>query len=313
MSTNRPIPVHPELTAIAVAAPVPGMIADELLTDVKVNSEQFKYNEYPVDQGIRVQNTEVGRTGQVQRVEFGGVEKDGSTKDQGLESPVPRTDQTANTTAANPLDLASEMTSQLVTIGREFRVRNLFFSSASYLPAQITTYDADEGWYDPDSDPLGDIEAAIDAMLVKPNTLTLGKDGWRALRSHPKVVKQARPANVSGEGRLSKDEIRDLFEIEKIVVGEAMGTFSNPGQDPVLQRLWDAHASLTFIERVVKSEKTFTFASSFRLTGKETRVYFDEKVGVHGADVVRVSERLVEKVIAQRAGWLFQNAAKAPA
>lgn len=309
---NRPIPVHPEYTGIAVAAPTPGMIADQVVTEVRVTSEAFKYNEYPVEQGITVQDTKVGRTSQVKRVEFGGVERDGSVDDHGLESPVPRTDQTA-ASDIDPKALATEQTSQLVTIGRELRVRNLVFTAANYLPAQVTTYDADEGWYDPDSDPLADIEAARDAMIVKPNTLTLGQDGWSALRRHPKMVKAARPASAAGDGRLTKAEVMDLLEIQRIVVGEAFCNLANPGQAAVVQRLWDAHASLTYVEQIVKSQKTFTFASAFRLTGKQAWEYFDEKVGLEGGDVVRVGERLVEKVVAQRAGWFFANAAKAPA
>lgn len=308
----RPIPINPELTGIAVAAKTPGMIADQVMSQVPVTSEKFNWNEYPVDQGITAQDTKVGRTSQVKRVEFGGIERTAQTEDHGLESPVPRTDDNSGQSNVSAMNLASETTSQLVTLARELRVRNVLFSAATYLPAQVTTYGADLGWYDPDSDPLEDIETARDTMLVTPNTLTLGRDGWAALRKHPRMIKAARPANTSGEGRLSKDEVRELLEIDTIIVGEAVVNYAAPGQEAVVQRAWDSHASLTFVERILKSEKTFTFASTFRLTDKQAWDYFDEKVGLQGADIVRVGERLAEKVVAQRAGWFFQNAAKAP-
>lgn len=308
----RPIPVNPELTGIAVAAKTPGMIADQVLSEVPVNSEAFKWNEYPVEQGITAQDTKVGRTSQVKRVEFGGIERDGSTEDHGLESPVPKTDATANS-GIDPEHLAAETTSQLVTLARELRVRNLLFSPGSYLPGQITSYGANAGWYAPESDPLGDFEHAKDSMIVEPNTLTVGRDGLSALRRHPKLIKAARPANTSGEGRLSIDELRDLLMIDQIIVGQAVVNYAAPGQAVTLQRAWDAHASLTFVERIVKNAQTYTFASAFRLGGKQAWSYFDEKVGLEGANVVRVGERIAEKVVAQRAGWFFQNAAKAAA
>jgi len=307
----RPIPVNPELTGIAVAAKTPGMIADQVMSEVPVTSEKFNWNEYPVEQGITAQDTKVGRTSQVKRVEFGGEERTATVEDHGLESPVPRTDATANS-GIDPSHLASETTSQLVTLARELRVRNTLFTSTSYLAGQITAYGAGDGWYDPDSDPLEDIENARDTMLVMPNTLTVGRDGLTALRSHPKLVKAARPASTGGEGRLSRDELRDLFEIDNIVVGSAVVNYAAPGQAATIQRAWDTHASLTFVEKILKNAQTYTFASTFRLGGKQAWSYFDEKVGLEGADVVRVGERLIEKVVAQRAGWFFQNAAKAP-
>lgn len=313
MAPRRPIPVNPELTGIAVAAKTPGMIADEVLSDVPVTSEKFTWNEYPDDQGLNAQDTKVGRTSQVKRVEFGGVERTASVEDHGLESPVPQTDATANS-GIDPEHLAAETTSQLVTLAREIRVRNLLFSSGTYLPAQVTTYAANEGWYDTDGpgNPLEEIEDARDTMLVAPNTLVLGRDGWAALRSHPIMVKAARPASAGGEGRLSIDEVRDLLEIDRIIVGQAAVNFAKPGQPMTVQRCWDAHAALLFVERVLKNAQTYTFGSTFRLGGKQSWSYFDEKVGLEGANVVRVGERLVETVVAQRAGWFFQNAAKAP-
>lgn len=311
MAVNRPLTPNPELTGIAVAAPVPGMIADQVLPEVTVLSETYKWTEFGLDQGTTVPDTEVGRTAQVKRVEFGGVERDGSVKDYGLEDAVPATDQNANTTVKAE-DLATEMTSQLVTLHRELRVRDVVFASASYLPAQVTTYGAGQGWYDPDINALEEIEEAKDASVVDFNTLTLGKDGWAALRRNPFMVKAARPANTSGEGRLSMDEVKDLLEIDTIIVGKAMVNAAKPGQDAQLKRAWASHASLSYVERVVKHTKVFTFGSTFRLTGKQTWSYFDPGVGLEGGNVIRVGERIREQIIAPQAGWLFLNAAAPP-
>lgn len=311
MSANRPIPVDAELTGIAVAAPVPGMIAEEVAPSVQVGAEAYKWTEYPVEQGLTVPDTKVGRTSRVKRVEFGGVQRDGSVDDHGLEDVVPATDATANS-AIDPRALASEQTSQLVTLARELRCRDLYYTADNYLPAKVTTYGDGEGWYDPDVNALEEIEAAKDAAIVDFNTLILGRDGWAALRKNPFMVKAARPANTSGEGRLSMDEVKDLLEIESIIVGKALVNAAKPGQAASLQRAWSSHASLAFIERVVKSTKVFTFASTFRLTGKETRPFFDNNVGLNGGEVIRVGERLKEQIVAKAAGHLFLNAAAAP-
>ncbi|PZR32286.1 hypothetical protein [Caulobacter segnis] len=312
MSATRPIVINPELTGIAIAAPIGNVIADQVLPDVKVTSEAYKWNEYPFEQGVTVPDTKVGRTSEVKRVEFGGVERDGSVDDHGLEDPVPKTDQTANS-QMDPKAMATELTSQLVTLAREIRVRDIVFNTASYLPSQITSYAADAGWYDPDSDPLGDFEDAYGKMIVKPNTLTIGEDGLLALRKHPKLIKAARSANSTGEGRLTMAELMELLRVKTILVGEAQVNYKVQGQAPVIAPCWSTHASLTYVERLVKNNKAFTFGSTFRLTDKQAWEYFDPRTGLEGSDVIRVGERLKEQVVAKQAGWFFQNAAAPPA
>ena len=135
--SNRPIPVHPELTAIAIKAPVPGMIADQVLPEFQVTSESFKWNEYPHAQGVTVPDTKVGRKSRTAEVEFGAVERDGSTEDHGLQDTVPLTDRDAKSDIDPEAD-AAEMTSQLVTLAREARTSRLVFNSDSYVAAQVT-------------------------------------------------------------------------------------------------------------------------------------------------------------------------------
>ena len=90
-------------------------------------------------------------------------------------------------------------------------------------------------------------------------------------------------------------------------IGRA-GANAKPGKPATLSRAWSSHASLTYVERVVKSTKVFTFASTFRLTGKQTFVIPDPHIGLQGGEIIKVGERLKEQVVAQAAGWLFRNA-----
>ena len=309
---NRPIPIDPELTAVAVKAPVPDMIADQVLPEFPVTGETFKWNEFPVEQSITLPDTKVGRKGRTNEVEFGAVEKDGSTEDHGLQDTVPITDKTANT-AIDPEAMAAEMVSQMVTLAREARVAGVVFNPNNYVPAQVTAYAAGAGWYDPDSDPLEDFEAAIDTMIVKPNTLTLGRDGFRALRRHPKLIKAARSVNSTGEGRLSIDELRELLDIPTILVGQAHLNLAKPGQPAQIGRVWSGHASLTYVERIIKNGKSYSVGATARLGGKIAMTTFDPNCGLQGGNTIRVGERIREYVQAKQAGWLFQNAGAAPA
>lgn len=307
--SNRPIPVHPELTAIAIKAPVPGMIADQVLPDFSVGSEAFKWNKFAVHQGLTVPDTKVGRRSRTNEVEFEATEEDGSVLDYGLQDSVPVSDSTAKSDI-DPEAVAAEMTSQLVTLGREARVASLVFDPNTYLPAQRTTFAAGAGFTDPNADPLEIIEDAKAKMIVDPNTMTMGVDGWRTLRSHPKMIKAARSVNSTGEGRLSIDEMRDLLEMETILVGRAHLNIGKPGQPASIRRVWADHISMSFTERVVKNAQAYTFGATARLTGKLAFRHFDSNIGLQGGNVIRIGERLRELIMAQEAGWLFVNAAK---
>ena len=63
---------------------------------------------------------------------------------------------------------------------------------------------------------------------------------------------------------------------------------------------------------MVKSTETYTLASTFRLTDKQTWDIPDANIGLQGGIKIRVGERLKEQVVAKQAGHLFLNAAVAP-
>ena len=95
MSTvNRPFPLDPTLTAIAIGYrnPAATLLYSRVLPTVEVMSEQFKWTEFPLGEGFTVPELEVGRKGRVNQVEFTATEKDSSTKDYGLDDAIPYSD-----------------------------------------------------------------------------------------------------------------------------------------------------------------------------------------------------------------------------
>ncbi|MBN9334709.1 hypothetical protein [Devosia sp.] len=86
--TVRPFVANPILTAIAVGYrnTAISLIADRVLPRVDVYLENFKWTEFPLAESFTVPDTEVGRRGQPNVLEFTGTERTGSVKDHGLDT-----------------------------------------------------------------------------------------------------------------------------------------------------------------------------------------------------------------------------------
>ncbi|MDF7667924.1 hypothetical protein PT273_08735 [Orbaceae bacterium ESL0727] len=210
---QRPFPVEPQLTAIAIAYRNSNLIADEVLPRIPVSSTSFKWLEYDFSERFTLPDTKVGRTSQPNQVEFGAKEKESSVTDYGLDSPVPQDDIDTAITGYNPLGHAVEATTDLILLDREVRAANVIFDKKNYNNTKELTQT--EQWSVPDSDPIKLITDAFDTMNVRPNIGTLGRRVATILRRHPKIV-AAYHGNSGESGLVPLQFLADLLELEAI-------------------------------------------------------------------------------------------------
>lgn len=309
-----PFTIQPDLTGIAIAYRNTGMIADEVLPRVPVGKPSFKYTVYPKADAFTIPDTQVGRTSSPNEVEFGASEVTGSTKDYGLQLTIPEFDMLAleggnsANSVYNPMRRGTMLLSDLIELDREVRVSNIVFNAANYGSANKTTLSGTSQWSDyTNSNPIDAILQAIDAMIAKPNVLTLGQATWTKLRQHPKVVNAVK-GNYYGSGTVSREALADLLEIEKIVVGQAWVNSAKPGQTVTTARTWGKHASLLVVNPTVTPEGGLTFGYTPQWQNRLAYTKFDDERGARGSSVVKVVESVTELVVANDAGYFFQNA-----
>jgi hypothetical protein len=314
MADKTPFQVQPRLTQIALAVVPKGMIADQVLKRVPVPAEQFKYTKFDTKENFTVPDTTIGRTGRANEVEFNSRLVDGSTEDYGLEDPVPLKDlETAQANgAADPMAIATEKTTNLVDLAREKRVAETVMNLNNYPSNQRATLSGTGQWSHADSDPEYAINTAMDAMLVRPNTLVLGRPVLSWLRRHPKVVAACFPmgGNAVTGGRASLEALRDLLELEQILVGDVWASTSAKGQAASYGRLWGKDAALLYLtDRItdaMPTEPTWGFTAEFGR--RQVGTYADPSRGIKGSEVVKVVEQVRELVVMPEAGHLFKSA-----
>lgn len=116
------------------------------------------------------------------------------------------------------------------------------------------------------SDPLGDVHTAIDnvhdATGVRPNQLTMSDIAWRLLRRHDDVRNIIFGTN-NGGGYPSTQQVANIFEMDRILVGNAFQNTGNENQSESLSRVWGPNVQAMYVPAQVSMEEP-SFGYSFR-------------------------------------------------
>lgn len=319
---DRPFVVDPVLSGIAIGYrnPSSARIAGRVLPEVAVTGEKFKYDVYPIEEAFNTPDARVGRRGKVNQVEFSGKQETASVEDYGLDSPVPNSDIDAarvarenNLSTFDPEGHAVMMLTDTIDNIREARVAGKVFDPNTYAVGRKITLAGQSQLSDyVNSDPLGVIKAGMDATLVyRPSLLTMGREVWSKVGSHPKVVNAVK-GNVTDSGMISVAQFLELLSgegITEIAIGDAWVNTAKPGQPVALRRAWGKHMSLTYNNPVANPEGGgITFGYTARYGGRISGRIDDPDIGLEGGQRIRVGERVKELVVAQDVGYFIQNA-----
>lgn len=310
-------PVNPALTAIAMvySNPAVSLIADEVLPRVPT-AKKFAWSNYDVAQGYTVPQTLVGRKSQPTEVDFSGQLVNDETQDYGLDDVVPNDEIEAwqdmpkpeRGGPPNPLDVSTMLTTKLLQLDREVRVAARVFNNANYPAGNKVTLSGTGQWSDyTNSNPLDALLTALDVPLFRPNVAIFGQLTFTKLRQHPKVV-QAVFGTAQTGGTVTREQLAQVLEIRRVVVGQGFVNTARKGQAAVNQRVWGKHASLLYIDNEAAQSQQpcwgFTAQWGTRVAGDIP----EPKIGLRGSQRVRVGESVKEVISAPALGYYFENA-----
>lgn len=308
-----PFPVTPQLTAVALAYRNNAMIADAVLPRVPVGAQTFKYNSFPKGETITVPDTKVGRKGAPNTVEFTATEVDGSTQDHALDDEVPNADiqnAAAQPGMPDPLMRATEGVTELIVLAREIRAAALVFTAANYAAANRVTLAGNDIWSTKhaDSDPITDILAGLDVPMMRPNVMVLGQSASIALRTHPDLLKAFNGSSAGDTGVVPLSFIKELFELEEVVVGQGWVASSKKGQAVTRVRVWGGDCTLIYRNKQADTQRGVTFGITAQWGARVAGSEYDGKIGMRGGQRVRVGESVKELLMADDLGYLIKVA-----
>lgn len=308
--TTGQFQTDPELTAIAIAYsnPTYTLIADQVLPRSTVPARKFSWQEYDIGSGYTVPDTRVGPRSAPNQVEISGSKKNDEVEDYGIDIPLDNpTIEEAEKAGYNPRDKATERATNIVMLGREVRVANLITNAATYPANLVKALAGSSMFSDPTSDPIKEISEMLDACLIRPNQLTIGQVAWSALRQHPKIVK-ATNRNAGDAGAAAREAVAQLFEVQKILVGESRVNSKKPGENPVINRAWGADIAGQFIDPTADTTGGLTFGLTAQ-HGTKVAGSVAAQMGLTGGELIRSGETVKELIVANQAGFLLSNVA----
>jgi hypothetical protein len=306
--SGTPFPLIPYLTSIAVSYRNRALIADDVLPRVPVGKQLFRYRKYDQRDAFTIPDTKVGRTSAPAQVEFGATAVDSSTKDYALDNPIPQVDiDNAAGTGYDPEARGTEVTTNLILLDREVRAASLVFNANNYAAANKVTLT--NPWSDKTlGDPIGDINIALNSMVMRPNILVVGNAVATALQTHPEILK-AFYKNLGDAGIVPIDFVATLFGLEEIKVGQGFLNTARPGQPAAVSRVWGKFAALIYRDNLQSADQGMSFGFTAQFGTRIAGRIQDQDMGMRGGVRIRVGESLAEIITAPDLGYFFTNAA----
>ncbi len=115
-------------------------------------------------------------------------------------------------------------------------------------------------------DPIGDINTAIDnvryANGVRPNRLTFSPEAWDSFRRDTTARNLINGTN-NGGGFLNEDQVRNLFNVEQVLIGGMFQNTGAEGQSENLQAIWGDSVLVSYAPNAPTVERP-SFGYAFR-------------------------------------------------
>jgi len=294
------------LTNISVqfsAAPE-GYLADRVLPPVPVAKESAAYWVYDKSRMDAPDSKRAPRSN-YNRVDWNTSTDTYLAEQYGLEGEI---DDEERKNAASPLDLdvdTTEIVTDMVLNNREKRVADLVLSTGT-VTQNVTLAGVDQ-WSDyANSDPLDDLKTARTTIYTgapgyAPNVMTMGYLVFEAIKLHPdikEIVKYTERAIIT------KQILAAVFEVDEVLVGKVIRRTSKEGAADAFGDVWGKDVLLFYRENR-PSLKRASFGYQMRSSDLRVFRYREDK---RDTDVIRVSEKQDEKIVAATTAYLIKAA-----
>ena len=304
MLVQQDVVVDPALSNVSIKYMNDTFIADVIFPMVKVAKQTGKYYVYDKS-NLRINKTARAAGSGANEVDFGLSLSTFSCDDHALKEFVADEIQDQAEAALNPLIDTTETVTEMLLLDREQNLANLITSTSNMT--SNTTLSGTAQWSDySNSDPIGDVRTARTTVhqntFKKPNTIIMGKQVFDMLIEHPQIIERIKYSQL---GVVSPELMARVFQVEKILVGEAGSNTAKEGQTDSMSYVWGKHAIVAFIAPQVRLKQAtlgYTFTYSTRIV---KRWRDEDREGTY----VRVgNDNYSQNIVAVGAGYLVKNA-----
>lgn len=204
-----------------------------------------------------------------------------------------------------------------VNLKRELYAARLAQDPKVYVQGSVKALAAAERWGGGKGDPIGVIEAGIEAVRnktgLRPNLMTMGASVMALLKFHP-AIQAAIGANE--RKRITQEILKDLFQVEDVVVGEPVSMASMKDaqdKDKSPSDIWADNLMLHYVGKpqpgtTSADENEPSFGYTLRRKGMPVADKYDGAGGK--VNYCRYTDIYKVAVVGGDAGYLISNIVK---
>jgi len=287
------------LSGVSVMYKNDSYIADQVLPVVPVKKESDLYYTYTRNWRLPVALRAAGA--EAAEVEWNVGSDTYSCIEYALKDLLP--DRVRNN-ADKPLSMDADTTenlTDLIQLGREKRVADVVFTSGNH--GSTSALSGTNQWDDyAGSDPIGDVRTAMNTVHAAsgklPNTMVMGREVFIKLLDHPDVLERIK---YTQKGKITSQILASLFEVDKILVGNALYDSSTVDASESLGYIWGKNVALIYAQQSPGLKKV-SYGYQFQSRGFRTKKWREE--GRDG-DFFESGEIRDEKIVATSCGYLY--------
>ncbi|MBX3588788.1 MAG: hypothetical protein KF796_19320 [Ramlibacter sp.] len=296
--------VDPVLTNLAIGYSNNEYVAETLFPLVPVDAERSKLPIFGKE-AFRLYNTERALRARSNTISPEGITSmDLVTDEHDLEYPI---DYREEAESAFPLEShATHVVMQGLQLGREKKCADMAQNAANYGASNKITLSGTSQFTHASSDPISVIETGKEAVRAKigkrPNTMVIGAAALRPLKFHSVLVDKIKYVQ---KGMVRLEQMRDLFEIENIVVGEAIYS-TDAG---VFTDVWGDNIILAYVPKKKSDVEREVMEPSYGYTPRRNGKLLVDKHVVSGGkiEMVRATDNYRPYIVGADAGYLISD------
>ncbi len=268
--TGHDVHIDVPLSQVAIAYEPKGFIADQIAPMVTVNKQSDGYYIWDIADAYRIEDSKRAPGAEANVIERSVSSSTYFAKNYALKDRIPYED-------IKNADAGFVFTER--TARANFIKSKLYLDWERRVALMVTSgsncgsYDSvDSGWTERRqnySNPIGVINTAIlnveGSSGIRPNSIIFGRYAWYLFRQHQEVIDRLYgTAGAPSGGRVVTTQgVKDLFEVDKVLVGGAYYNSADEGQAATLTRIWNDQV-LVYYAPAAPSKEEPSFMYSFR-------------------------------------------------
>ncbi|PAK14349.1 MULTISPECIES: major capsid protein [Burkholderia cepacia complex] len=294
--------VDPVLTGLAIGYTNAEFIGQNLMPIVEVEKEGGQIPKFGKE-AFRLYNTERGLRAASNRINPDDPDTVAVNLDEhDIEFPI---DYREEQESAFPIEQAAvNTTTEALQLRREKKIADIAQSPASYSDGNKKALSAAEKFTADGSDPIGVIEDGKEAIRTKigrrPNTMVIGASAYKTLKHHPQLIDKIK---YSMKGIVTADLLKEIFEVDNIVVGEAIYADDRDR----FRDIWGANIVLAYVPLQRNGQQRTPYEPSYGYTlRKKGNPVVDTRIESGGKlEIVRNTDIFRPYLLGSDAGYLI--------